>query len=306
MNHTLVVDMNNLIAAGTHNFPKARSADGKPVGGIYHLLCKLRELLSTDPSINSVVAGCDWGVPGFRSTLCPEYKQQRAQSRSPEDEEMYQMYKAQVKYAHRVLRPFGVSCVRARNWEGDDVVAALSLNRLPSNRITILSSDKDFTQLINDRIRLHCPIKRIDRVPDTHYVLKRCMDPKASDNLDGVPGIGEKRADRIVADWVADNPEADIVDENYIQSFISWCESRQNDKQAAAVVANQQKLRANFACTYLAATSAECDNALVFRIGEFDQDSAKEAASQYNMRPVLTDFSSWRPVFSRLVCPFNE
>lgn len=264
----------------------------------------LRAFLARE-SHDAVVASIDWGMPKFRKQVCPEYKAQRHDvPKPPDEEERYRRYKKQMEVVHEVLCPLGIATARAKDWEGDDVLAALALHRLKEHRITVYSTDRDFVQLVDGkRIKMFDHNRDEWRDPDPFFCLKRCLDPKASDNLDGVPGIGPKKADRIVKEWeetLEERPSAGAT----VSTFIEWCATRPKDKVASAIVAEQQKVRANWKCTHLPTTAKECDAALKFRRFPPDAAAFKEVCATYNLAPLLEDFRSvWLP-FSRLSVEF--
>lgn len=309
----LIVDGNNLVARGTFALPSAYAPDGRPVGGLYIALKMIRSFIATEKH-DAVMIAMDNGRPAFRREVCPEYKAQRREARSPAEEKIHQDYVAQVAMCHELFRPFGMVTARAAGWEGDDVVAGLVSHRFAEHECTILSSDRDFIQLVDARVRLWDVGKDRWIESDPHFCLKRCLDPKASDNLDGVPGIGEKRADRLVDTW---EDEQALLTENgprapEVETFIRWCTHRASVntsgtdkiwKFAALVVEHQQKVRANWKCTNLRATASECNEQLKFRRCVPDRKACRDAISTLGLRPLAEEFSSLWPPFSELTCP---
>lgn len=282
-------------------FPRAVTPHGLPIGGIFGLIKQIRNFLAAEPQ-DAIIFAQDWGRPAYRSELCPEYKAQREKERSPEEELMYQAYKQQCTYVHEVIGHLGMITARAQNWEGDDVIAALALQRFPDDQITILSSDKDFVQLV-DGLRVHFYDLTTTSYlgGDPRYLLKRCLDPKVSDNLDGVPGVGPKKAE-----WLCDKANVTTPD-----SLVAWCATHAADDQLKegqrkivnAVLAEQQKVRANWQCTNLGHSAPNCDKELKFRRRTPDKQAFVAACREYHLRPVLEDLASvWAP-YSRLICP---
>ncbi len=298
----LVVDGNNLIARGTYVLPNAQTPDNRPVGGLYIAIKMIRAFLAVE-NHDAVLVALDNGVPAFRKEVCPEYKAQRREARTPEEEKVHRAYVAQVDMCQELFRPFGLVTARAKGWEGDDVVAALALSRLKEHTVTVLSSDRDFTQLVDgSRVRMWDVGKDRWVDPDPHFCLKRCMDPKASDNLDGVPGIGAKKADKLVEACLTSGAEATLP------GFLAWCAEREKvddplGRMCKKVVAEQQKMRANWRCTSLAATASECDAVLKFRRTEPDKDLARAAIRELGLKPLAEEFSALWPPFGSLRCP---
>lgn len=307
-----IVDGNNLIARGTYVLPNAVTPDNRPIGGIYIALRMIRTFLGARPH-DAVVVALDAGTPAYRFKVCPEYKAQRREERTPEDERIYQDYRSQVRMCHELFKPFGLVTARAKGWEGDDAVAALVLRRLAAAEVTIVSSDRDFTQLVDGRrIAMWDVGKECTVQPDPHFCLKRCMDPKPADNLDGVPGIGPAKADKLVEAFLLDrdlsDPEQDARTEP--ERFIRWCAHTVRHspdspigKLCKKVLDAQQKLRANWRCTWLPGNVDEVDAALKFRRTSPDKAAAKAAIRMLGLAPLLDDFSAVWPAFAGLQCP---
>ena len=305
----LIVDGNNTIARCQNAFPKARTTDGFPVGGLYGSLNMVRMFLARNPHDACVVAS-DWGSPAFRKTVCPEYKGQREAKRTPEQEMIWKDYKRQVPIIHKVFVPAGVSSIRAKDWEGDDVIAALVLHRFRKHTCTIMSSDRDFLQLVDGKRVQMWDLHRDEyRNPEPNFCLKRCLDPKDSDNLDGVAGIGPKKADDLVNAWYAAQPDIPSSP-TYLDNFIAWCKAQpqtrlDSKKQVkptihALVVVGQQKVRANWKCTYLPGTAKQCSSELKFRHGKKDFVAFRQVCRELQLTPILTDMSAIWPAYNRL------
>lgn len=297
----LVCDGNNLVARNTMVFSAAVNSDGVAIGGIYGSVMMIRNHLASH-AYDAVVLALDWGRPEFRSQICPEYKAQRAAERTPEEERMHKMYREQCTYIHQVVGPLGIVTARAHNWEGDDVIAALCLHRLRDHECTIFSSDKDYTQLVDDTRVKFFDLTSTDFIPpDSSYVLKRCLDPKASDNLDGVKGVGPKKANWLIESSAATTPDA----------LVAWCAANVGQpgftpgqvKILNAVVESQEKVRNNWICTNLASVAAKCDAELKFRRTVPDRALFTEVCRQFELRPILMDMSAMFPPFANLQCP---
>jgi 5'-3' exonuclease len=307
----LVVDTNNVVARGTHAYPLPDNAKGLPTGGLYASVLMVQKFLAAEPH-DAVIAAIDYGVPAFRKETCPEYKAQREANRDEEEQRRYAAYKAQVEIVHEVLVPCGVTTARAKGWEGDDVIAALALDRLRDHEVTVFSSDRDFIQLVDGkRVRMWDIHHGKFRDPDPHHTLKRCMDPKDSDNLDGVPGIGPKKADMIVEAWTMES-RGKILESaapDYFDGFMAWVQKHAADgdpigKLCGRVHNEQQKMRANWKCTNLRAVASDCNAVLKFRrgAGKAVRQDMQVAFKAYSLIPLITDFSAVWPTFARLRC----
>ena len=308
----LLVDGNNLIARNNYVFSQAQTPEGFPIGGIFGAIKQVRNFAAANP-VSSIVFALDAGLPAFRRQVCPEYKGQRSAERDPEAERMHARYRQQVDACHHLLKPLGVVTARAPDWEGDDTIAALAFGRFVDREVVVYSSDRDFNQLItpDDRVRFYDINSANWAVYDPDFMLKRCLDPKDSDNLDGVPGIGNKKADALF-DAFRDAHIGIKIDTQTLEgleSFLVWCTATASAGQhklfklCAKVTESQQKVRANFQCTNLRAIVPQVVPALKFRRTVPDKAAFKVACDTYHLRSLLEELSSLWPVFDRLVCP---
>jgi DNA polymerase-1 len=97
-----------------------------------------------------------------------------------------------------------VILIRHPNYEADDVIAHLAKCVHAEDRVTVVSTDSDFIQLINNedrRISLYSPIKDmfVD-APGYDYVQWKALRGDSADNIKGIPGIGDKRAEKLVTE----------------------------------------------------------------------------------------------------------
>ena len=135
------------------------------------------------------------GNPQFRTQLNDAYKA----NRSNNDRHFHEQ-KAQIISIVRECFPF-VS-VRHPNLECDDTIATLvKVHCQQDDECIIISSDSDFYQLLNvfDKCTIYNPIKKkiIER-PDYDYVTWKALRGDATDNIAGIPGCGDKTADKLV------------------------------------------------------------------------------------------------------------
>ena len=139
------------------------------------------------------------GNPKFRKQLTEgEYKGNR---KSAGDD--FHRQKAAIINLVGNIMPF--ETVRHPDLECDDTIATLAtIHAKKGDDVTIVSSDSDFIQLLNIEnvdITLYNPVKKknIDK-PDYDYVTWKALRGDATDNIRGIPGIGDKTADKLVKD----------------------------------------------------------------------------------------------------------
>ena len=102
----------------------------------------------------------------------------------------------------RILKEyFPIQTVLHPDYECDDVIGYLTQKYQNENKVTIVSSDTDFIQLINDNVTLYNPVRKEEiQQFDIDYVSWNALRGDNSDNIEGFKGIGDKRARVILED----------------------------------------------------------------------------------------------------------
>ncbi|MBI2602255.1 MAG: DNA polymerase I [Deltaproteobacteria bacterium] len=179
---------------------------GLPTSAIYccaQILIRLWENEKPD----YLVMACDSREDTFRHEMFEDYKAHRKEF--PED------LSVQMPYLFRMFDAFGLKTFRVAGFEADDIIASLVAQfSTPKLHSYIVSGDKDFMQLISDRVSIYSPqkgglIKRIDEkgVFDYfHCKPHEVIDVLAlkgdnSDNVPGVEGVGDKGAAQLIAQF---------------------------------------------------------------------------------------------------------
>lgn len=138
------------------------------------------------------------GVP--RRRLAESDGTYKAQRQGMDDS--FKVQKRQV--TDIISKHLPVILVRHPDYEADDVIAHLAQKHHAEDRITVVSTDTDFTQLVAEddhRISLYSPIKDIFvKAPPYDYVRWKALRGDGADNIKGIPGIGDKRAATLVTE----------------------------------------------------------------------------------------------------------
>jgi 5'-3' exonuclease len=148
------------------------------------------------------------GCPKKRLESLPTYKLNRVID-PKDDKKLDEMrrFHAQKDVIIELLRDrFPVSVVKHADYEADDVIYTLVKNASRAINVTVVSSDSDFTQLLDefDNVTLHNPVKKtnVQRHSSGDYVLWKSLRGDPTDNIDGFDGIGDVKAAKMV-----DKPE---------------------------------------------------------------------------------------------------
>tara|TARA_B100001059_G_scaffold236639_1_gene288519 strand:- start:1708 stop:2739 length:1032 start_codon:yes stop_codon:yes gene_type:complete len=218
--------------------------DGIHVGGIVGFLRSIGYTINMVRPTRTIIVFDGKGGSNRRRKLFPEYKQNRKTKyrvnrsydfASQEDEKQNMMM--QLSRCVEYLDTLPVTVLSYDNIEADDTIGYLCRQVLTDSKITIMSTDKDFLQLADDRIKIWSPTKKkmydqkmvMDEygINSHNYIWYRVLDGDKSDNIPGVRGLGLKTIqkklpflteNRIVnIDEVIDTlPESkDIIELNY-------------------------------------------------------------------------------------------
>jgi DNA polymerase-1 len=202
--HLFLVDGSSYIFRAYHALPPlTRKSDGLPVGAVSGFCNMLWKLLqdAKDTSLNKTPTHFavifDASSKTFRNEIYPDYKANR--SEPPED------LVPQFPLIRHAVEAFNVACIEQEGYEADDLIATYArLAYEAGGDVTIVSSDKDLMQLLNEKVILYDQMKdkRIGpaEVKDKFGVgPEKMIDLQALcgdsiDNIPGIPGIGPKTA----------------------------------------------------------------------------------------------------------------
>ncbi len=198
-----VIDGNSLLYRSYYAIKRLTNSKGFPTNAIYGFLLTLRKLIDQEkPHYLGVVF--DVKGPTVRHKAYQEYKAHRKPM--PED------LQVQVPVLKKVLEAYRLPVFEYPEYEADDILGSLTLRAsragIPS---VIVSTDKDLLQLVDEKVRVYNPAKDItlDEAAvkelfgvgpgQVRDVLSLWGDP--SDNVPGVPGVGEKRAKDLITEF---------------------------------------------------------------------------------------------------------
>ncbi|MFG2383467.1 5'-3' exonuclease [Streptomyces avermitilis] len=213
-----------------------RAPDGTPVNAVRGLL-EFIDRLVKDHRPDELVAcmDADWR-PQWRVDLIPSYKAHRvAEEREsgPDEEEVPDTLSPQVPIIEDVLDALGIARVGVEGYEADDVIGTFTARA--KGPVDIVTGDRDLYQLVDDErgIRVLYPLKGVGLLQLTDeawlrekygvdgegYADLALLRGDPSDGLPGVPGIGEKTAAKLLAEFgdlagilaAVDDPKAKLT-----------------------------------------------------------------------------------------------
>ena len=207
--HILVVDaMNTLIRS--FSLLKAMNPSGAHVGGLVGFLRSLGYVTRIFDPTRVIIVWDGKGGSANRKNIDPNYKAQRATSRITHwglydtKEEETEALIGQLYRTQDYLECLPVHQLVMEKLEADDIMAWIAKKASNSNvkKCTIVSSDKDFLQLVDDTVEVYAPVKKkiftkdnifdeLKVLPENYNVVKALLGDN-SDNLQGVKGLGIK------------------------------------------------------------------------------------------------------------------
>ncbi len=203
MKHVFLVDGSGFIFRAFHALPPMTRPDGTPVNAVYGFCSMLMKLLE-DTDADHIAVVFDTSRKTFRSDIYPEYKAHRP----PPPEELV----PQFGLIREAVRAFNLPCIELEGYEADDLIATYAKQAAAKGaEVTIVSSDKDLMQLVDDRISMLDPMKlqTLGReaveakfgVPPEKVVDVQALAGDSTDNVPGVPGIGIKTAAQLIVEY---------------------------------------------------------------------------------------------------------
>jgi DNA polymerase-1 len=214
----VLIDAHSLIYRAFFALPPMSTSDGRVTNAVYGFTSMLAIVLASRPEF--AAAAFDLGAPTFRSQEYEEYKAGRR--KMPDD------LRPQIEMVREVLQSFSIPIYGVEGFEADDVIGTLS--RIAEERghaVTIVSGDLDCLQLVTDSVEALVPRRGItdtfvygpDQVRQRYgFEPPQLIDFKAlrgdtSDNIPGVPGVGDKTAGKWVQDFGSIEALLERVDE---------------------------------------------------------------------------------------------
>lgn len=268
--HILVIDAMNMLIR-SFSLLKAMNPSGTHIGGLVGFLRSFGYVTRIFDPTRVIVVWDGKGGAANRKNIDPNYKAQRAtarithwglyDTREQEQEALIgQLYRTQD-----YLECLPTQQIAMEKLEADDIIAYLAKRASAAGKkVTIVSSDKDFYQLIDKNIEVYAPVKKktftlenikdeIGVLPQNYNIVKALLGDN-SDNLPGVKGLGIKT---ILSEWksFAYDPLASL------QDVWDHCETQMDGdkpkKIFAKIIHNFDRVRTNYKLMDLHDTSLD-------------------------------------------------
>lgn len=210
-----LVDGNSYLYRAFFATPHLSNSKGIPTNATYAFMNMLRKL-QNDEKPDSLIIVFDSKAPSFREEISKAYKAQRPP--------MPGNLSAQIPYIKSMLEAMGLPLLEKEGFEADDIIGTV-VERLKGKDkdVVIVTSDKDMMQLVSDKVKILDTMKGLSIGESevegkfgikpafmTDY-LALCGD--TSDNIPGVPGVGDKTARELVATFGSVDELYDHIDQ---------------------------------------------------------------------------------------------
>ena len=209
MKRLVIIDGKSVFYRGYYAMGALSLSDGTPTGGVYGFAAIAMEIVKKLNPTKVVVAWDSKTSVSKRRALYPEYKAGRVKP----GEDFY----TQIPLLKELIHDLGWDFVELDNYEADDIIGTLSreADEAGDYETFIISSDLDMLQIVDDNTHMWRILKGFSNIEkinvpelEAKYGIKKSqfLDLKAlkgdsSDNIPGVPGIGEKTAVKLLNDY---------------------------------------------------------------------------------------------------------
>ncbi|MCW2659382.1 MAG: polymerase, partial [Mycobacterium sp.] len=216
----MLLDGNSLAFRAFYALPAEnfKTRGGLTTNAVYGFTAMLINLLR-DEAPTHIAAAFDVSRQTFRSERYPEYKANR--SSTPDE------FHGQIDITKEVLNAMGITVLSEQGFEADDLIATLATQAENEGyRVLVVSGDRDSLQLVSDDVTVLYPRKGVSELtrftPEavvekygltpTQYPDFAALRGDPSDNLPGIPGVGEKTASKWIAEYGSLQALVDNVD----------------------------------------------------------------------------------------------
>ena len=205
----VLIDGHSILNRAYYGIPVLTNSEGKHTNAVYGFLNILFKVLEEEKA-GYVAVAFDLHAPTFRHKMYEAYKG----TRKPMPEEL----REQVPLMKEMLSAMQIPVMTLEGYEADDILGTVSRQMEREGMdVSIVSGDRDLLQLATEKIRIRIPktkatgteiedyyaeeVQERYQVTPTEFIDVKALMGDASDNIPGVPGIGEKTATKIIASY---------------------------------------------------------------------------------------------------------
>lgn len=206
MDKLVLIDGHSILNRAFYGIPELTNSEGLHTNAVYGFLNIMFKILEEEKADHLAVA-FDLKDPTFRHKQYPQYKG----TRKPMPEEL----REQVPLMKEVLTAMGIPIMTMSGYEADDILGTIAKRSAAEGvEVSIVSGDRDLLQLADAHIKIRIPkttrggtevkdyypedVKREYQVTPKEFIDVKALMGDASDNIPGVPSIGEKTATNLI------------------------------------------------------------------------------------------------------------
>jgi len=256
------------------------------VNSVYLFLASIKKYATMFDSTDIYIAWDDrrdQETPNFRRLLLGKtYKGTRDKQKN------YEAFKS-ADDAARVSSSLGIKNLYPNTLEADDIIAWLCMEKFPDQDSVVISTDQDMLQLVNENTQVYSPTKDliidVENFEDVvgvnreRYIQYKAIRGDKSDNIDGIPGAGPKRALKILDEGVSNLSEEyhELVERNVKLMCLTF------------------SLETNpLECKHLQEHHAQVINECKVDMKQFEN-----ACKYYNMVNIINRMNEWKSFFNK-------
>ncbi len=205
----VLIDGHSILNRAFYGLPDLTNSEGRHTNAVYGFLNILFKILEEEEPQYLTVA-FDLSAPTFRHKMFDAYKGTR---KPPVPE-----FREQVPLMKEVLKAMGVNCVELAGYEADDLLGTIAKkSETKGLDVSLVSGDRDLLQLASEKIKIRIPktkfgkttiedyhtedVKALYMVTPLEFIDVKALMGDTSDNIPGIPGVGEKTATKIIAEY---------------------------------------------------------------------------------------------------------
>ena len=207
MEKLVLIDGHSILNRAFYGVPNLTNSEGIHTNAVYGFLNIMFKILEEEQCDHLAVA-FDRKEPTFRHNMYSDYKG----TRKPMPEEL----REQVPLMQEVLKAMGIPILTLAGYEADDILGTVAKRMAGQGvEVSVVSGDRDLLQLADEKIKIRIPktsrgttevhdyypedVKREYQVTPQEFIDVKALMGDSSDNIPGVPSIGEKTATAIIA-----------------------------------------------------------------------------------------------------------
>ena len=209
MKRLVIIDGKSVFYRGYYAMGNLSTSEGVPTGGVYGFAAIAMEIVRKLDPTKVVVAWDSRSSTSKRKAIYNEYKAGRVKP----GEDFY----AQIPYLEELVRALGWGFVECEDYEADDIIGTLAREADEEGgwETFIVSSDLDMLQIVDENTRMYRILKGFSELEEldvagvekkygirkSQFLDLKALKGDSSDNIPGVPGVGEKTAAKLLNEY---------------------------------------------------------------------------------------------------------